>query len=176
MKKFYVILILSILFAGCGVESGTAGDVTIEQAFSKLFQSDDFQSRITAIVLSSQFKKTKLSNVLSERLRKVDGIEKTAILYALARNESDDYIGQFVNSIPGDEKGIKTLLDIESPRKSYFSSPSLRVISYLGSLAIHNDNAFAKLKAIGRLADGWQGDSISVLAEDAEKWREKNKK
>ncbi|OQY55225.1 MAG: hypothetical protein B6245_20090 [Desulfobacteraceae bacterium 4572_88] len=176
MKKFYVILILSILFAGCGVESGTAGDITIEQAFSKLFQSDDFQSRITAIVLSSQFKKTKLSNVLSERLKKVDGIEKTAILYALARSESDDYIEQFTDSIPTDEKGIKTLLDIESPRKSYFSSPALRIITYLGSLAIHNDKAFAKLKAMGHFADGWQGDSISVLVEDAEKWREKNKK
>lgn len=172
MKIRTIIWYMQLIFIwGCINKSTDSQILTIERAFHDLFQSSDVESRVTAIILAGDFKETAISEDLKNLLAKVKGVEKTAVLYSLSKSVSDDYIDQFIDSLPDDEKGINELLDIESSRKTYFSEPQLKILNYLGSLANYNDKALAKLETIHSLADGWQGDSTFELLLAAKKWR-----
>ncbi len=170
-KRIIIIISILIVCFSCMPVKDNFKKDKITDVFPILFKSNEFETRITAIILSSEFKNTQITNELLNLLKEAKGIEKVAILYTL-RTKNDSYIKEFINAIPEDAKGIKELLDIESPRSSYFMSPKLRIIDYLASLAIHNDNAFRKLITISNYADGWQGDAIMELLEDIKKWRD----
>ena len=168
-KKNILLAVLNIFFI-CSCASVETDKLTIEKTFSDLIKSDDYSTKITAIVMIGSFKETALIDNLLDYLKMTRGVEKTAVLYSLSIHK-EEYLEAFINSVATDEKSIKELLEIESSRGSYFMDPYLRIISYLGVLAMHNDKALSKLKAIDHYADGWQGDSIMELMLAAEKLR-----
>ena len=165
--KFTFIVVLAVFcmwFFGCA----NSGSITAEKAFSEMLGSSDTATRITAIVLVGDFKETTLIKVLENHLKNTSGVEKVAVLYSLSIYKNN-YLDAFIESFPKDEKGIKELLKIESPEGSYFRAPHLRIISYLGNIAIYNDKALAVLKVIQPYADGWQGDLIMEFIMTADK-------
>jgi len=168
--KIVMVAAFSVLFMSLHASAG-ADKFTIETAFSEMLKSSDYSTKVTAIVMIADFKETALANDLVKLLKKASGIERCAVLYSLSILQREEYLDAFIDSVPTDEKSIKELLDIESPRGSYFKAPYLRIINYLGYIAIHNDKAFSRLKAIDLYADGWQGDSVMELIIAAEKLR-----
>jgi hypothetical protein len=157
----------------CSYGCTDSSKLTIEKAFSEMIRSNDSVTRITAIIMIGAFKETTLTKTLLDHLEKASGIEKTAVLYSLSIYKND-YLDAFIESLPQDEKGIKELLAVESPEGSYFRAPQLKIISYLGDIAVYNDKALEKLKIIQPYADGWQGDIIMELIIAASKSRKKN--
>ena len=170
IKKYHTLLTVVILSFVYACASTNPGKLTIEKAFKDMLESSDKATRITAIIMLGEFKTTSLNNTLATHLKTADGVEKTAILYSLSLN-NHNYLEAFVESVPTDSNGIKTLLEIESPKGSYFKAPYLRIINYLGILAKHDDNALLKLREIDNYADGWQGDSIMELIAAAQNAR-----
>jgi len=169
MKRYYSFFLILFTFLSFGSQASSSELSNIEKSFAQLYQSTDFNSRITAIILTAEFKQSALNKSLKKLLKTAQGLDRVVILYALARCESDTYIEPFIQTLPETELEIKLLLDIESPRQSFFAAPSFRILTYLGSLALYHDNALKKLKNIDRFADGWQAESLGVLLEAAQK-------
>jgi hypothetical protein len=130
--------------------------------------SSDTATRISAIILVAEFKETSLTEALIEHLKNVEGPEKTATLYTLSVFR-ENYVDAFVDSIPTDEAHIKDFLSAESSERSYFREPHFTMVRFLGDLAIYNTKAREKLKALQPFADGWRGDEIMGMLNNAEK-------
>jgi hypothetical protein len=167
IKMICLSVVLTVLFVfsyGCS----DSQKKTLETSFSDMIGSSYPKTRMTAIILIADFKETSLLTLLDERLKNSVGVEKSAILYCLSLYKKI-MVDEFIDSLPGDEIHIKELLNAESPEFSYFREPHFQMIRYLGSLACINKKALAKLKMIQPYADGWQGEEIMELVNDAEK-------
>jgi hypothetical protein len=160
----YVLIVLCVFSSGCS----DSRKITLENSFKDMIGSNDERTRITAIVLIAEFKETSLLSLLTDKLKNSSGIEKTAILYSLSLYKKN-YVDEFINSLTSEERHIKELLNAETSEGSYFREPHFQMIRYLGGLACVNKKALAKLKIIQPYADGWQGEEIMELVNDAEK-------
>lgn len=147
--------------------------VTITQSFMQMINSNDEQTRLTAIIIFAEIEDDKVQDVILNHFSKSKDIDRIAIMYSLFRH-SGRFEQEFIDSIPIDEQEIKKLLVLDSPHGSRLRAPYLRIIKTVGDVAMHNDKALDKLKSIYRHSDGWQGDSILEMIMSAERSRGKN--
>ena len=159
-----IVLLFSIFFNSYANNNLlTNSHNNILKTMPNLFKSSEFKTRVTSIIMVSEFKTGLFDNELKNILKTSSGIERTVILYSLVRTGNYKFEKEFVKSIPETKNNILELLDIEAGKKSYFSSPNLRIINYLGMIAKKNETAYKKIIEISKYADGWQGDSIMEL-------------
>ena len=170
MKLFRLILPILIIFLVLLFFYRRSDDVQMGKAFEKMIRSRDDTTKFTAIILSADLEENHVQDVILKRLPEAKDVERLAIMYSLYMHDAN-LEEEFVDSIPGDEQGIKKLLDVESPLGSYFRAPYLRIIKALGEISMHDDAALAKLKRIYAYSDGWQGDSILEMIMNAERRR-----
>jgi hypothetical protein len=130
-------------------------DVTITQSFMQMINSNDEQTRLTAIIIFSEIEDDKVQSVLENYFLRSKDVERIAIIYSLFRHDGK-FEQEFIESIPIDEQEIKKLLFLDSPQGSHLRAPYLRIIKSVGDLAMHNDTALDKLKLIYRHSDGWR--------------------
>lgn len=166
---FYALIFLALIYLFFSKNR----DVTITQSFMQMINSNDEQTRLTAIIIFSEIEDDKVQSVLVNYLPKSKDVERIAIIYSLFRHDGK-FEQEFIDSIPIEEKEIKKLLFLDSPQGSRLRAPYLRIIKCVGDLAIHDDKALYKLKSIYRQSDGWQGDSILEMIMSAERSRGKN--
>lgn len=170
VKRYCTALLLSVF---CTVVAGE--EMTDFDHVAGLYNSSDRKVRVTAYILTAQTNSDIVRSYMKTLAKEKIGVELTAILYALQTSSgSFEDEEHFINSVHTDEQYIGDLLAVDSGESSYLrGAPYLYIISRIAVIALRNDLALDKLRAIYKYADGWIAENIAVMIKDAESYRKK---